>query len=131
MMSMNIVAPCAHTASWGEALERIATQIGVHAYPQIEVRAPAVARMIEEAMNMCRTIGVDPEQKVREATTAKQTDLQKQWAVEAQTRAKDRLMGEYQSARRRQPPAGPALATRRRAALEDPARWTDRFCCAG
>ena len=94
MMSMNIAAPCAHAASWGEALERIATQIGVHAYPQIEVRAPVVARMIEEAMNMCRTIGVDPEQKVREATSSKQTDLQKQWAAEAQARAKDRLMGE-------------------------------------
>ena len=94
MMSMNIAAPCAHAASWGEALERIATQIGVHAYPQIGVRAPAVASMIEEAMNMCRTIGVDPEQKIREATTSKQSDLQKQWAAEAQARAKDKLMGE-------------------------------------
>lgn len=54
MTSMSIAAPCAHTASWGEALVRIASQIGVHAFPQIAARAPAMAGMREAAVVSCQ-----------------------------------------------------------------------------
>ena len=89
LTSMEIVAPSAFAAAWGQGFVRTMNQNGVQAVPHQVVGLEVLSAPLDEAARRCAILGVDIKVDIAAAAGKKAKELQGEWTKAANARRRE------------------------------------------